>query len=211
VATWTFESFGDETKVTIQMVFDTSADLELVIKEYGAIEGAKQTLGRLENHLETVSAQATAEQDLIFSRTFNAPRALVWKAWTDPEHVLQWWGPKGFNNSACEIDLRVGGTFHLTMQAPDGGSYPCKGIYREIVEPERIVFASEADESHPCGAGLPPRSLVTITFTEQGNKTMLTLHTCFETSARRDAANLAGYSVSWAEALDRLGEMWVKI
>ena len=142
--------------------------------------------------------------ELVITRIFNAPRALVWQAWTDPKHVMQWWGPNGFSNSSCESEMQVGGRFLLNMCAPDGNSYPCKGIYREIKEPERIVYDSEADESHPCGAGLPPRSLVTITFAEHGNKTTLTLHTRFETAARLDAANQAGYCISWGEALGRL-------
>jgi len=144
--------------------------------------------------------------ELVITRTFNAPRALVWQAWTDPEHIMQWWGPKGFNNSSCAMELRVGGSFHLNMCAPDGNTYPCKGIFREIVEPERIVYDSEADESHPCGAGLPPRSVVTVRFIEQGNKTQMTLHTHFENSARKDAANQAGYSSSWGECLIRLDD-----
>lgn len=148
----------------------------------------------------------TTDREIVISRTFDAPRELVWKAWTDPSHVMQWWGPKGFSNAACEIDLQVGGAFHLSMCAPDGNSYPCKGIYREIKEPERIVYASEADESHPCGAGLPPRSLVTITFAEHAGKTTLTIHTRFETASRREAANQAGFSSSWSEALERLAD-----
>jgi len=142
--------------------------------------------------------------ELLISRTFHAPRALVWKAWTDPLHIKQWWGPKEFDNTACEADLRVGGTFLLIMCAPDGNAYPCKGIYREIVEPARIVYDSEAEENHPCGAGLPPRARVTITFTEHADKTTLLLHTLFETADRRDAANEGGFSKSWGEALERL-------
>lgn len=148
----------------------------------------------------------TLDTEIVLSRTFNAPRALVWKAWTDPQHIMQWWGPKGFNNSSCASDLRVGGTFHLNMCGPDGNTYPCKGIFREIVEPERLVYDSEANEGHPCGAGLPPRSLVTITLTERNNQTTLTLHTRFESVARKEAANAAGYSVSWGEALERLAQ-----
>ena len=145
------------------------------------------------------------ETELVIARTFNAPRKLVWQAWTDPTHVMQWWGPNGFSNFSCKSDLRVGGAFHLNMCAPDGNIYPCTGIYREVAEPERIVYDSVADESHPCGAGLPPRSQVTITFVEHAdNKTTLTLHTRFETAARREAANQAGFSVSWGQALGRL-------
>ena len=142
--------------------------------------------------------------ELSFSRVFDAPRELVWKAWTDPQHIMQWWGPHGFSNSSCESDLRVGGSFRLDMCAPDGNIYPCQGVFREIVEPERIVYDSSADESHPCGAGLPPRSLVTVTFAEQNGKTTLTLHARFESEARRDAANAAGFSSSWGECLVRL-------
>lgn len=143
---------------------------------------------------------------VVISRTFDAPRDLVWKAWTDPAHIMQWWGPQGFANSSCDLELRVGGAFRLHMCAPDGNTYPCTGIFREIMEPERIVYESTADDSHPCGAGLPPRSLVTVTFDELGGKTTLTLHTRFESQARRDAANAARYSISWREGLGRLEE-----
>ncbi|MBF0292407.1 MAG: SRPBCC domain-containing protein [Nitrospinae bacterium] len=149
---------------------------------------------------------SAGQRELVITRVFDAPRALVWQVWTDPKHIMRWWGPNGFSNSSCESDLRVGGRFHLNMSAPDGATYPCKGIYREIAEPERIVYESEADESHPCGAGLPPRSLVTLTFAESDGKTTLTLHTSFESEARRDAANKAGFSGSWTECLERLGE-----
>ncbi len=145
--------------------------------------------------------------ELVITHTFKAPRALVWQAWTDPKHITQWWGPKGFANSSCAIDLRAGGEFNLLMCAPDGKTYPCKGIYREITEPVRIVYDSTADESHPCGAGLPPRARVTINFAEYAGETTITLHTLFESTARKDAANLAGYSISWDEALGRLAKL----
>jgi uncharacterized protein YndB with AHSA1/START domain len=150
------------------------------------------------------SIQVLARHELVITRTFDAPRSLVWAAWTNPKHIMQWWGPQGFSNSSCELDLRVGGSFHLNMCAPDGNCYPCKGTYREIVEQERIVFDSEADDSHPCGAGLPPRSLVTITFAENNNRTTLTIHTVFESEARREAAVQARFNTSWAESLERL-------
>lgn len=145
-----------------------------------------------------------ADREIVISRVFDAPRELVWEAWANPEHVAQWWGPDGFTTTITKMDFRVGGRFRLAMCAPDGNSYPCVGLFREIVELERIVFDSAADESHPCGAGLPPRSVVTVSFTEQGGKTRLTLHTRFESVARKDAANQAGYSVSWGQALERL-------
>ena len=149
---------------------------------------------------------ASGDTEIVLSRTFDAPRALVWKVWTDAKHVMQWWGPEGFGNSSCESDLRVGGRFVLNMCAPDGNTYPCTGIYREITEPERIVYDSEADESHPCGAGLPPRATVTVSFAERDGKAHLTLRTCFASAERKLAAANARFAVSWKEALDRLGE-----
>lgn len=142
--------------------------------------------------------------ELTITRTFDAPRALVWEAWTDPKHIMQWWGPQGFSNAACEADLRVGGRFRLEMCAPDGNMYPCVGIYREIVAPERIVYESTADDGHPCGAGLPPRSVVTLTLTERDGKTTLTLHTRFESPERKEAAAAARFVISWQEGLERL-------
>ncbi len=94
----------------------------------------------------------------------DAPRELVFEAFTDPTHLVQFWGPRVSSVSDCEVDLRVGGAFRVDMRGPDGSTYPCTGIYREIVPPERIVYAGKASDDHPCGGGLPPHSLVTMTF-----------------------------------------------
>jgi uncharacterized protein YndB with AHSA1/START domain len=146
------------------------------------------------------------DNELIITRTFDAPRTLVWQAWTDPKHIMQWWGPAGFNIETCASDLRVGGHFQLKMRAPDGNIYPCIGIFREIVEHERIVYDGEAAEGHPCGAGIPPRAVVTISFAEQQGKTHLTLHTRYASAERKEAAGAARFVVSWEEALERLAE-----
>lgn len=147
-----------------------------------------------------------AAAELVITRTFDAPRALVWRAWTDPEHVKQWWGPQGFHNESCTADIRVGGKFRLEMRAPDGNVYPSVGTFREIVRNERIVYEGEAMEGHPCGAGIPPRATVTVSFTEQDNKTRLTLHTRFVSAEHKQAAADARFVISWEEALDRLAE-----
>jgi uncharacterized protein YndB with AHSA1/START domain len=153
--------------------------------------------------------QATAELDhsreIVISRTFNAPRHLVWDAWTDPKHVAQWWGPKGFATQVDELDLRVGGTFLLHMRGPDGDLYPCKGIYREIIKPERLVYLGIAEDAHACGGGLPPRATVTVSFAEKNLKTTLTIHTRLETAADREAAISHGFNTGWAGSLDSLG------
>lgn len=144
--------------------------------------------------------------EVLITRTFDAPRQLVWQAWTDPKHIMQWWGPAGFNNETCASDLRVGGRFQLEMRAPDGNVYPCIGTFREIVEHERIVYDGEAAEGHPCGAGIPPLAVVTVSFAEQNGKTRLTLHTRFASLERKQAAAEARFIVSWEEAMDRLAQ-----
>ena len=78
-------------------------------------------------------------QDLVITRIFDAPRELVWKAWTDPRLVMQWWGPKGFTSPSCEIDFRVGGRYLFCMRAPDGQEFWSGGEYTEITAPEKIV------------------------------------------------------------------------
>jgi uncharacterized protein YndB with AHSA1/START domain len=147
------------------------------------------------------------ERTIVITRVFDAPRELVFKAWTDPKHVAQWWGPQGFTSPLCEMDLRVGGVFRVHMRGPDGVTYPCKGVYREVREPERIVYSGEAEEgSVGCGAGLPPRALVTVTFTERDGKTTVTIHTRLQSAADREAAVQTGFNAGWASSLDRLAD-----
>jgi uncharacterized protein YndB with AHSA1/START domain len=83
--------------------------------------------------------EANLLENLVITRIFDAPRELVWKAWTDPKYVMQWWGPKGFTSPSCEIDLRVGGRYLLCMRAPDGQEFWSGGEYTEIIAPEKIV------------------------------------------------------------------------
>ena len=84
------------------------------------------------------------EKELVLTRVFNAPRERVWKAWTDPNQVAQWWGPAGFTNPRCEVDVRPGGVLRIDMRGPDGTVYPMSGVYREVVSPERLVFTGSA-------------------------------------------------------------------
>jgi uncharacterized protein YndB with AHSA1/START domain len=146
-----------------------------------------------------------SDHEIVISRVFDAPRALVFKAWTDPRHVMAWWGPHGFENTECALDLRVGGKFHLQMTGPDGKEYPCQGTYSEIVEAERITYIGIAEDGHACGAGIPPRALVTVDFEdEEDGKTRLTINTRLPNPAAKTAAAQGGYIVGWTESLDRL-------
>ncbi|MDC7682625.1 SRPBCC domain-containing protein [Asticcacaulis sp. BYS171W] len=145
-----------------------------------------------------------SEIDIVMFRTFKAPPALVFKLWTAPEHVMQWWGPNGFENLNCEMDFRVGGRFRIDMRAPDGTLCPCEGTYVEIVESERIVYEGDPHIDHPCGSGLPPEALVTITFKPDGDGTRLTLHSKMISPDITKAAIEMGFSTGWADSFDRL-------
>ncbi|HEX4602894.1 MAG TPA: SRPBCC domain-containing protein [Candidatus Angelobacter sp.] len=121
---------------------------------------------------------------LVITRTFDAPRELVWKAWTDPERMKLWWGPECFTSPACKIDLRVGGRVHACMRSPQGQEYWNIGVYLEIVEPLRLVytdhFADEKGNIVPASHyGLPgdwpPETFVTVTFEDIDGKTRMTL------------------------------------
>ena len=116
---------------------------------------------------------AISKRELSNSRVFNAPRELVFKAWTDPSHLSRWWGPKGFTSTFEEFDVRPGGHWRFVMHGPDGVDYKNHSVFVDVVRPERIVF------DHISG----PRFHVTATFTEQAGKTTLTFRMRFETAA----------------------------
>jgi len=147
-----------------------------------------------------------SDHEIVISRLFDAPRELVFKAWTEPRHILAWWGPKGFVNTECSVDLRVGGKFRLLMDGPDGNSYPCHGTYQEIIVPERISYMGEADDRHACGAGIPPRALVTVNFDDEDGKTKLTINTRLSSAAAKQAAAEGGYIPGWNGSLERLAD-----
>src|ERR1700694_3641082 len=148
----------------------------------------------------------TSDQDIVITRVFDAPRELVWKAWTEPERLMRWWAPKGFTTPVCKVDLRPGGVFHYCMRSPEGRDIWGIAVYREIVEAERIVYTDAfADaEGNPVppahygmSSGHPPEALVTVTFAERGGKTTLTLlHSIPESVEERE-----GTQQGWTEML----------
>jgi uncharacterized protein YndB with AHSA1/START domain len=119
--------------------------------------------------------------ELVITRTFNSPRELVWKAWTEPERLMQWWGPKGFKMTVAKMDLRPGGVFHYGLRSEGGQEMWGKFVYREIVEPDRMVFINSfSDEKggitrHPMSATWPLQVFNDLTLTEQAGKTTLTI------------------------------------
>jgi len=144
---------------------------------------------------------------MVLHRVFDAPRELMFEMFTRPEHLAQFWGPKAMRNTACTVDLRVGGAFRVEMQGPDGKVYPATGIYREITPPERIVYAATTADDNPCGAGLPPRSVVTISFADLGGKTRLTVHAQLQSRAAVEAAIASGFNRGWTDSFERLEEL----
>jgi uncharacterized protein YndB with AHSA1/START domain len=142
-----------------------------------------------------------AEREVTITRVFDAPRALVFKAWTDPQHLAQWWGPHGFTNPVCEFDARVGGALRIHMRGPDGAVYPMKGVIREIVAPEWLVFSSVAVDA--AGKHLL-EGLTTVTFAEQNGRTTMTMHTCAVAVAEIGVGYLQGMEAGWRQSIDRL-------
>jgi len=148
-----------------------------------------------------VPTKPLAEREVTITRVFDAPRALVFKAWTDPQHLAQWWGPKGFTNPVCEFDAQVGGALRIHMRAPDGSVYPMKGVIREIVAPERLVFTSIAVDAS--GNHLL-EGLTTVVFAEERGKTKMTLHARAIAVVEMAAAYLQGMAIGWTQSIDRL-------
>jgi uncharacterized protein YndB with AHSA1/START domain len=149
------------------------------------------------------AATESAERELVITRVFDAPRGLVFKAWTEPERVVRWWGPRGFTMPTCKMDVRPGGVFHYCMRSPEGTDHWLQGVYREIVEPERLVLTWTWEDAE----GKPGHeTLVTVSFAEDGAKTKVTLHQAvFETITARDA-----HQGGWTSTLDRLAEYVAK-
>ena len=149
----------------------------------------------------TMPSNKFAERELTITRVFDAPRALVFKVWTDPEHLAQWWGPQGFTNPVCEFDARVGGELRIHMRGPDGCVYPMKGVIREFVPPERLVFTSIAVDA--VGNHLL-EGLTTVLFDEENGKTKLTLHTGMVAVTEMAKVNLRGMEMGWTQSIDKL-------
>jgi uncharacterized protein YndB with AHSA1/START domain len=127
--------------------------------------------------------EQTADREIVISRVFDAPREVVWQAMTDPQHVIHWWGPRGFTTTIEEMDVRVGGVWKHIMHGPDGTNYPNESVFKEIVKPERIY---------------------TVTFTEQGGKTLLTLRARPFNVTAAAAPHLPGMKEGWTQSLERL-------
>src|SRR5258708_7533074 len=154
----------------------------------------------------------------VIPREFDAPRELVWRVWTEPKHMAQWWGPRLMTNPVCELDVRPGGAYRIVMRSPEGTDYPIRGVFREVAPPARLVLAMDCSE-HPatwhqmvkpgCKPGENPAGtlLTTVTFEEIGGKTILTIQTRFDSPAIAAAMVKMVMTEGWSQSLDRPAEL----
>jgi uncharacterized protein YndB with AHSA1/START domain len=149
-----------------------------------------------------IDATKESKWDLTITRVFDAPRKLVFQVWTDPAHLAQWWGPKGFTNPVCEVDARVGGAMRIHMRAPNGVVYPMTAVFQEIFEPERLVFVSSALDDQ--GNSMFD-VLTTVLFAEQNGKTVVTMQARVISTTALAPQHLQGMEAGWTQSLDRLG------
>jgi len=188
-----FAEQGGKTKLTVQT---RAAAVVPAAARYldGMQAGWDQTLDRLETQ-----ARDTASRELTVTRVFDAPREVVFAAWTDAAQAAQWWVPQGFTTISCDMDVRPGGAYRACMRSPEGTRHCRRGVYREVVRPERLVFTFAWEDSD----GNPGHEmLITVSFAEIGSRTRLTLHqTMFETIEARD-----DHRRGWTSCLERFAE-----
>jgi uncharacterized protein YndB with AHSA1/START domain len=141
-----------------------------------------------------------SDRELVTTRVFDAPRHLVWEAWTNPKHVPNWLlGPSGWTMPVCEIDLRPGGQWHFGWRLGDGTEMEMRGSYREVVPPERLVNTERWGDEWP-------ETVNTLVLTEDGDRTLMTLTVLYPSKEARDAATATGMTGGMTESFDRLDE-----
>lgn len=143
---------------------------------------------------------STADREIRATRVFDAPRDLVFRMWTEPEHIIHWWGPNGFTNTFEQFDLKPGGVWRFIMHGPDGTDYPNLIVFLEVVRPEKLVYRHGSElEDHPGDFH------VTVLFSEQNGKTTLEMTMLFQTvEQRNDTVEKYGAVEGLKQTMDRL-------
>ena len=154
-----------------------------------------------------------SDREIVITRIFNAPRELVFKAWTEAKHIEQWWGPEGFTTRVTEMDLRPGGQWCYVMISPDGTEYPAQGVFREIVPPERLVTSDEFGEGieKVLDVDLPQGMVMTVLFEDLDGKTKLTIQIVHESADDRRKHEEMGVVPGWNSSLDCLDQYLPKL
>lgn len=146
------------------------------------------------------AAAKSPDREIVATRIFDAPRELVFDAWTDPRRITQWWGPHGFTTTTTEMDVRPGGVWRFVMHGPDGVDYKNRIVYLEIAKPERLVYKHDPEKGTE-----PVNFQVTVTFAEEGKKTKVTVRMVFPSAAAREhVAKKYGAVEGLIQTLDRL-------
>jgi uncharacterized protein YndB with AHSA1/START domain len=148
----------------------------------------------------TLTVTTPSDREIVLTRVFDAPRRMVFQAFTDPELLQLWFGPRGWTLTVCEVDLRVGGSFRFVLLGPEGTELKIRGVYLEITPPERSVHTESYDD-------YPGESQVTTVLAEHGGKTTLTATVLYPSREARDAVIDAGMEHGAAESYDRLADM----
>jgi uncharacterized protein YndB with AHSA1/START domain len=148
-----------------------------------------------------------SDREILVTRRFNAPRALVWKAWTQPAYLARWWGPQGWTLPVCNVDLRPGGKWQYCMAGPQGEESCGLAIYHEIVEPERLVYTDYFADAQGNPVPNMPESRVTIHLTENDGMTLLNSTMLYPAKEDRDRIIQMGMQEGMTESLNRLDEV----
>jgi uncharacterized protein YndB with AHSA1/START domain len=148
----------------------------------------------------TLKVTTPTDREVVMTRVFDAPRQMVFDAFSKPELLKRWFGPRGWSLVVCEVDLRVGGGFRFVMRGPDGKDMGMRGVYKEISAPERSVHMESFDD-------FPGESQVTCVMLEDGGKTTMTVTVQYPSKEIRDAVIQSGMEHGAAESYDKLAEM----
>jgi uncharacterized protein YndB with AHSA1/START domain len=195
LVTATFAEHGDKTRLHLVAKYDSQATRDMVLKS-GMEHGAAASYDEVERMLGERS-------QVTITRELAAPRPLVWKAWTDPAQFAKWFGPRGFSIPRADFDVRAGGAIRYDMRAPNGMTMTSLGEFREVVEPERLVYTERSEH----GGQVVFELLNTVTFAEQAGKTLLTLQLRVLRASPEMMRNLARAGEGWQQALDKLDEL----
>jgi uncharacterized protein YndB with AHSA1/START domain len=154
-----------------------------------------------------LTATPTGARELVITRFIDAPRELVFQAWTDARHVAEWWGPECFTNPVCEVDARPGGELYIVMRDPGGNDYPMKGVFQEVIEAEKLSFTNIAVGAE--GQHLL-EGFTTVLFADEAGRTKLTLQTGATGMVDFAEEMLKGMEAGWNQSLVKLDEFLAK-
>jgi uncharacterized protein YndB with AHSA1/START domain len=155
----------------------------------------------LEGNSGALTVTTPSDREIVMTRTFDAPRELVFRAYTDPGSIPRWWGPRRLTTTVDRMEVRPGGVWRFVHRGPDGDEHAFNGVYREIVPPARLVYTFEYE-------GMPGHVMLeTVTFEEHDGRTRLTDTALFETVEDRDGMLESGMEEGATDSMDRLAEL----